>query len=393
LKYVEEIVSAYPNLREVSSDIQSSIHLLENSIRCGNKILVCGDGDSASDSDHIVGKLMKGFLFGRNLNAAQISALEEKFPVEGESIASKLHQGVPAISLVSQNAILTAAINDQDPNVVFAQQVLALGMPGDILIAISTSGNSKDVLLAAKVAKSKNLSIIGLAGHDGGLLSALCDVSIQVPAQRVDRIQELYLPIYHTLCAQLEHNLFEAVDDFNAVFSCESPAPINTSADTKEMPIPPALIVFDFDGVFTNNKVYTSQDGTETVQCDRRDSLGLNMLKAKGLNMLILTQETNPVVSARALKLCIPVEGGCSDKAKFLENYLADKNITPREVIYMGNDLNDLKAMKIVGYSVAPTDAHEKVKAHASLVVSKCGGDGAVRAFCEILNSKLEGST
>ena len=153
----------------------------------------------------------------------------------------------------------------------------------------------------------------------------------------------------------------------------------------KSPPDPIGLVVFDFDGVFTDNKVYTAQDGTETVMCDRRDGLGVKMLREHGVPMFILSLETNPVVAARARKLQLDVEGGCEDKAEFLEQYLQEHDIGSENLIYMGNDLNDLEAMKLAGFSVAPADAHPRVVEIADLVVTATGGNGAVRELCEII--------
>ena len=151
-------------------------------------------------------------------------------------------------------------------------------------------------------------------------------------------------------------------------------------------------LVFDFDGVFTDNKVITFEDGREAVLCDRRDSLGLNQLKRRGLPMMILSTETNSVVGARGRKLDIPVEGGCADKAAFLDQLLKDKGIAPGSVVYMGNDLNDLEAMSLVGYAVAPADSHPQIKRIADLVLRTAGGHGAVRAFCDYLLQLNSGS-
>ena len=153
----------------------------------------------------------------------------------------------------------------------------------------------------------------------------------------------------------------------------------------KSLPDTIGLVVFDFDGVFTDNKVYTAQDGTETVMCDRRDGLGVKMLREHGVPMFILSLETNPVVAARARKLQLDVEGGCEDKAEFLEQYLQEHDIGSENLIYMGNDLNDLEAMKLAGFSVAPADAHPRVVEIADLVVTATGGNGAVRELCEII--------
>ena len=153
--------------------------------------------------------------------------------------------------------------------------------------------------------------------------------------------------------------------------------------------ITPKLIVFDFDGVFTDNAVYVSEDGLEMVRCSREDSLGINMLQAHNLPMLILSTESNPVVAARAKKLKLEVFQSCNNKRQFLEDYLHEHNLPAREIVYIGNDLNDLDAMRLVGFSVCPADAHEAVREHCDLVLSKKGGHGAVRELCELALKEL----
>lgn len=158
--------------------------------------------------------------------------------------------------------------------------------------------------------------------------------------------------------------------------------------------LPPAqidLIVFDFDGVFTDNKVYTAQDGTEAVICDRRDGLGIDMLKRLNIPMFILSTETNPIVIARGKKMGLRVDPGCEDKKLFLENYLEQNRIKKENVIYVGNDLNDLEVMEMVGFAVCPNDAHLEIKNIASYVLNMTGGNGAVRELAELIIQKKQG--
>ena len=162
-------------------------------------------------------------------------------------------------------------------------------------------------------------------------------------------------------------------------------------SQNRTLPDSVQLVVFDFDGVFTNNKVYTAQDGTESVMCDRRDGLGVKMLKERGIGMFVLSLETNPVVETRARKLGLDAHQGCEDKEKFLAGYLGESGIDPATVIYMGNDLNDLGAMKVAGFAAAPADAHPAVKEAADLVVTATGGNGAVRELCEFILENRDG--
>ena len=256
----------------------------------------------------------------------------------------------------------------------FAQQVFGIGKRDDVLLAISTSGNSKNVLWAAKVAKAQGLSVIGLTGESGGKLVEYCDVCLKVPASNVVDIQEYHLPVYHLLCMLIEETIFG-----------DGP-----TIDQKRFPEKVELVIFDFDGVFTNNKVQVDQNGVESVVCDRGDGLGIQMLRERGVPMFVLSTETNPVVVSRAKKLSLPVEFGCGDKNGFLKEYFTSEGITPQNAIYIGNDLNDLEAMQLVGYSVAPADAHNAIKKKVDLVLNNKGGNGAVREFAEILMDHLK---
>jgi YrbI family 3-deoxy-D-manno-octulosonate 8-phosphate phosphatase len=154
---------------------------------------------------------------------------------------------------------------------------------------------------------------------------------------------------------------------------------------TPVLPIPPELVVFDFDGVFTDNKVYTDQNGGEFVKCDRRDGLGIDMLRAKGIPALILSTEANTVVAARGRKLKLEVVQDCGNKAAYLSQRMSTLSVDPSRVIYVGNDVNDLKAMQLVGFPVAPADAHPAVKQMAALVLTTRGGEGAVRELCDLI--------
>jgi YrbI family 3-deoxy-D-manno-octulosonate 8-phosphate phosphatase len=145
------------------------------------------------------------------------------------------------------------------------------------------------------------------------------------------------------------------------------------------------LLVFDFDGVFTDNHVYVDEHGREMVRCSRADSLGIAFLHEKNIPMLILSTEENPVVSARAAKMKIDAIQGCKDKAAFLQHYALDHMINLSSVLYVGNDINDLPIMRLVGFPVCPSDAHPEIKKIACLVLSHPGGSGAVRELCDIL--------
>ncbi|HKP92322.1 MAG TPA: SIS domain-containing protein [Chthoniobacterales bacterium] len=195
----------YPVLRACETQLGDAFELLAGAFRNGNKLLVCGNGGSAADSEHIVGELMKGFLKRRPLPPEHVARLEA---AGGKAMAQRLQGSLPAISLPSQMSLLTATANDGDYDLTFAQQVYGLGRAGDVLLAISTSGNSANVCNAAIVAKAFGLKRIALTGKSGGELGSLADVAIQVPSDQVAEIQELHLPVYHWLSTELEATFF-----------------------------------------------------------------------------------------------------------------------------------------------------------------------------------------
>ena len=200
LRFLDELVQRYPVLGPVKGDILKAYEIMRECYENGGKLMIAGNGGSCSDSEHIVGELMKGFYKKRPLSEEE----KEKY---GE-LAGHLQGALPAISLTGHPALSTAFLNDVDPEMVFAQQVYGYGREGDVLIAITTSGNSVNVLHAVKVAKAKGMKVIGLTGHDGGALKGLCEVCLIVPGGTTADIQEYHLPVYHTLCAMLEEHFF-----------------------------------------------------------------------------------------------------------------------------------------------------------------------------------------
>ena len=190
------------------ASIDAAIARLTASYDRGGKLLICGNGGSAADCEHIVGELMKGFCLPRSLTSADRDRLEETCGGDASLLSKKLQYGLPALSLVSHSSLITSIANDLDGDMIFAQQVWGLGKPDDILLTISTSGNSRNILLAAKVARAKKITVIGLTGRGGGQLAQLCDVLIDVPSDNVATTQELHLPIYHEICQSLEVHYF-----------------------------------------------------------------------------------------------------------------------------------------------------------------------------------------
>jgi D-sedoheptulose 7-phosphate isomerase len=202
------LLRRYPILQPCEKDLTAAFGLLEAAYKNGNKLLACGNGGSAADSEHIVGELMKSFLKRRPISAEQVAKLEKSGGVTGKTIAARLQGTLAAISLPSQMSLLTATANDGDFDMVFAQQVYGLGQPGDVLLAISTSGRSKNICNAVIVARAFGLKSIALTGKSGGDLAPLADVAIKVPSDNVVEIQELHLPVYHWLSTELEATFF-----------------------------------------------------------------------------------------------------------------------------------------------------------------------------------------
>lgn len=205
---LDELTERYPLLIPQKDTIRRAAESLIDCYRNSGKVLVCGNGGSCSDSDHIVGELMKGFekkrLPGQDMKSRLLSVDSER----GAYLAEKLQQALPAISLTAHHALITAVANDNGADLIFAQQIMGYGNEGDLLIAITTSGNSRNVIDAAITAKAKGMTVIGLTGGSGGKLASLCDILISVPGKSTAQVQELHLPVYHTLCQLIESHFF-----------------------------------------------------------------------------------------------------------------------------------------------------------------------------------------
>lgn len=206
---LEDLFLKHPDLVVCRESIEAAFNILKKCYDRHGKVLVCGNGGSASDSEHIVGELMKGFILKRKIDQRYRNQLCTIFPGEGIYLADHLQGALPAISLVSQTGLSTAFMNDVAADMVFAQQVYGYAGIGDVLIALSTSGNSKNVINAIMVAKASAVTTIGFTGKSGGQIKALCDITIMVPSVDAYRVQEHHLPVYHTLCAMIEAEYFE----------------------------------------------------------------------------------------------------------------------------------------------------------------------------------------
>lgn len=205
-RFFDDIAIRQPELACCVTPLEQAAELIAACFNRGGKMLVCGNGGSAADALHIAGELCKGFIYRRRLSDRVKSKLIDACPELEPDMLDKLQWGLPVIPLTGSDSLFTAFANDIDADLVYAQQVLALGRPGDVLFAISTSGNAKNVFAAAKLAHAMGITVIALSGLGGGKLGTVADVTIKVPAIETFRIQELHLPVYHALCAALEEH-------------------------------------------------------------------------------------------------------------------------------------------------------------------------------------------
>lgn len=208
MTYIDDLILRYPKLEASKTDIMNAYELLKDCFENKGKLLICGNGGSSSDANHIVGELMKGFCLPRKVSCEFANKLKSINADEGTVLAEKLQGALPAIALDNHNALNTAYLNDVDGLLCYAQHIMGYGNEGDVLLGISTSGNSKNVMYAVTTAKAKGLKTILLTGKSGGRLKNEVDIAICVDETETYKIQELHLPVYHCLCLMLEKHFF-----------------------------------------------------------------------------------------------------------------------------------------------------------------------------------------
>lgn len=209
-KQLETLIKRYPALSVCEEEIEKAYEIMEECFATGHKLLIAGNGGSCADGEHIAGELMKGFKLPRKCTEEFAKKLKSIDAERGAELAEKLQGGLPTIALDNHQALNTAYVNDVENGglLTYAQQVYGYGKAGDVLLGISTSGNSKNVAYAAVVARAKGMKVIGLTGAKGGNLASVADVTIKVPETETYMIQELHLPVYHCLCLMLEERFF-----------------------------------------------------------------------------------------------------------------------------------------------------------------------------------------
>lgn len=208
LSHLNILVDRYPALEEVKGDLLRAYEVMADCYANGGKLLVAGNGGSAADAEHIVGELMKGFEKPRKLKKRYAEKLIAVNAELGAVLVENLQGALPAIALDGHLSLITAYMNDCEPLLCFAQQINGYGQKGDVFLGISTSGNSKNVLYAATVAKAKGIKVIGLTGAKNSKLEEIADVCVKAPQTRTYMIQEYHLPIYHCWCLMLEEYFF-----------------------------------------------------------------------------------------------------------------------------------------------------------------------------------------
>ena len=205
LTHLNTFTTRYARMSDFAPALSRATELICGCARSGGKVLTCGNGGSASDSEHIAAELMKAFILPRPVSSDDAQKLNAG---GAGDLAPKLQRGVATVALTSNAAIMTAVANDTDAQMIFAQQAFVLGRAGDILIGLSTSGNSGNVVNALKVARSLGLHTIGFTGSKTAAMDNLCDVLFKVPETETYKIQECHFPIYHTLCLMVEQELY-----------------------------------------------------------------------------------------------------------------------------------------------------------------------------------------
>lgn len=205
---MKNLLERYPSLASCSDEIAQARDMIISSYKNGGKLLLCGNGGSCADCEHIVGELMKGFMLKRPVSEKQRQEMKKNNQNLTDEVVSKLQRALPAVSLPGLTGLNSAFCNDVDPKLIYAQGVMGLGKKDDVLLALSTSGNSENCVAAANVAKALGLKVIALTGQTGGKLKNIADVCVCAPETETYKVQELHLPIYHYICAAVENEFF-----------------------------------------------------------------------------------------------------------------------------------------------------------------------------------------
>ncbi len=205
-----ELAASCPGWADADAQLTRVVDRLAGMVAAGGTLYACGNGGSAADASHLVGELVKSFRVRRPLSTADQKAFVDAYGGDGASAASRLEQGIRAVSLTCCGPVMSAVANDCGADLVYAQQVWALARPGDVVLGLSTSGNSENVIQAFRAARVRGVATVGFCGADPGRMAAVCDFLVTAPSTETFRVQEHHLAFYHAACAVLEQRVFAA---------------------------------------------------------------------------------------------------------------------------------------------------------------------------------------
>ena len=205
---IDRLIKEHKELTYLKDSIRKTVDAIKGAYNKGGKVMVCGNGGSCADADHIVGELMKGFLSKRPITPYEENLILNQKYDNGNHLIKSLQRGIPAISLNTHGALISAVINDIDADMMFAQQVFGIGTESDVLIGISTGGGAENVINALKVGRAIGCTTIGMTGNRHGKMNDFCDILLDVPVGETYQIQEYHIAIYHAFCAEAEKELF-----------------------------------------------------------------------------------------------------------------------------------------------------------------------------------------
>ena len=350
VKELQEHQDTIGKLLETQKEVIERIaKVMTESYATGNKVVLFGNGGSAADAQHIAAEFMGRYKMERGAMAA--------------------------IAFGTNNSIITAIGNDFGFEYIFERQVDGMVNPKDVVIGISTSGNAENVLRGLQKAKEKGATTIAFTGKNKGKLQEIensIDIFLHVPSTNTPRIQEAHMIIGHIISGLVEQEVFARKNM------------ISNLANIK-------LVALDFDGVLTDNRVLVSSNGAESVLCSREDSLGIDLLKKNGVEVIVISKEKNEVVEQRCLKLNIPCLNGVDEKYACLAQEMGKRNLQKEQVCFVGNDVPDEECIQEVGFGVAVADSTESTIQAADYVTKKKGGKGAVREVADLIVRKSNG--
>jgi D-sedoheptulose 7-phosphate isomerase len=345
--YLKEHIELFKQLLDanfIKELIEISV-VISDSLKNGGKMVLFGNGGSAADAQHIAAEMVGKFRRERN--------------------------AIPALALTTNMSIISAVANDYSYDKVFARQVEALVNEKDIVIGISTSGDSPSVIEGIRVARQKGARTIGLTGRGGGRLKDMVDICLKVPSDETPHIQEMHITLGHLLCSLIEEGI--------------STRKIDTKRKPAKKRSKISFIVLDIDGVLTDGTVSITS-GEEAKSLFYRDMDAINNGRREGLRFALVTAEETPIVEYIRERLQIEkITKAAKDKAEAIKRLSAELSVPLEQICYIGDSKRDAAAIGMVGLGLAPADADKEAQAAASYVLQNPGGKGAVAEGIELV--------